>query len=85
MTGRTTAGRSRSGRRTAAATATTRGASGGDAALVRQRLRNFWVVLFLARKGADGVFGDEFGRTQNGNNNPYNLNTIGMWNNWAAA
>ena len=28
------------------------------------------------------VSGDEYGRTQNGNN-PWNLNTIGMWNNWA--
>jgi isoamylase len=60
--------------------------SGGDPALIRQRLRNFWtVVLFLARGVPMVCSGDEFGRTQNGNNNPYNLNTIGMWNNWAAA
>jgi glycogen operon protein len=30
------------------------------------------------------VSGDEFGRTQNGNNNPWCLDTIGIWNNWAA-
>lgn len=59
--------------------------SGGDPALIRQRLRNLWVLLFLARGVPMVCSGDEFGRTQNGNNNPYNLNTIGMWNNWAAA
>lgn len=58
--------------------------SGGDPALIRQRLRNFWTLLFLARGVPMVCSGDEFGRTQNGNNNPYNLNTIGMWNNWAA-
>ena len=31
------------------------------------------------------VSGDEYGRTQNGNNNPWLLNTVGMWNNWAQA
>ncbi len=59
--------------------------SGGDQALVRQRLRNFWTILFLSRGVPMVTSGDEFARTQNGNNNPYNLNTIGMWNNWAAA
>ena len=59
--------------------------SGGNQALIRQRLRNFTVVLFLARGVPMICSGDEFARTQNGNNNPYNLNTIGMWNNWSAA
>lgn len=58
--------------------------SGGDPALRRQRLRNLWTLLFLARGVPMVVSGDEYGRTQNGNNNPYNLDTIGMWNNWAA-
>ena len=26
--------------------------------------------------------GDEFGRTQNGNNNPYKIDSIGIWNNY---
>lgn len=58
--------------------------SGGNQALIRQRLRNFAVVLFLARGVPMLCSGDEFARTQNGNNNPYNLNTIAMWNNWSA-
>jgi isoamylase len=58
--------------------------SGGDQALIRQRLRNFWVALYFARGVPMVCSGDEYGRTQNGNNNPYNLNTIGMWNNWSA-
>lgn len=29
--------------------------------------------------------GDEYGRTQNGNNNPWSLNTVGMWANYAQA
>jgi len=59
--------------------------SGGNQTFVRQRLRNFMVALILARGVPMMCSGDEFARTQNGNNNPYNLNTIGMWNNWAAA
>ena len=31
------------------------------------------------------VSGDEYGRTQNGNNNPWCIDTIGIWNNWAMA
>ncbi|HSN44622.1 MAG TPA: hypothetical protein VLR88_11285, partial [Propionibacteriaceae bacterium] len=48
-------------------------------------LRNFWVMLFFSRGVPRVVSGDEFGRTQNGNNNPWALNTVGMWNNWAMA
>ena len=44
--------------------------SGGDHALRRQRLRNFLTVLFFSRGVPMIVSGDEFGRTQNGNNNP---------------
>lgn len=57
--------------------------SGGDQALRRTRWRNNWVTLMCARGVPMVVSGDEYGRTQNGNNNPWNLNTIGMWNNWA--
>lgn len=59
--------------------------SGGDHALRRARWRNFWLITFLARGVPMIVSGDEYGRTQNGNNNPWSLNTIGMWNNWAQA
>ena len=57
--------------------------SGGDHRLRRTRWRNNLVVLMLARGVPMIVSGDEYGRTQNGNNNPWNLNTIGIWNNWA--
>jgi len=59
--------------------------SGGDYILRRQRMRNFWTILFFSRGVPLAVSGDEFARTQNGNNNPWNLNTIGMWNNYAMA
>ncbi|QIK72013.1 glycogen-debranching protein [Propioniciclava coleopterorum] len=59
--------------------------SGGDHALRRARWRNFWLITFLARGVPMIVSGDEYGRTQNGNNNPWSLNTVGMWNNWAQA
>ncbi|TVZ41041.1 glycogen operon protein [Alteromonadaceae bacterium 2753L.S.0a.02] len=57
--------------------------SDGNHALRRQRLRNFWTLLFFSRGVPLVVSGDEFGRTQNGNNNPWNLNTAAMWNNYA--
>lgn len=48
----------------------------------RQRLRNFWVWQFFSRGVPMIVWGDEFGRTQNGNNNPYNIDTVATWNNY---
>jgi isoamylase len=56
--------------------------SRGSATLRRQRLRNFMTVLAFARGVPMLVAGDEMGRTQNGNNNPYNLDNVGMWLNW---
>ena len=56
--------------------------SGGDEALRRQRLRNFWAILFLSRGVPMTVWGDELGRTQNGNNNPYNIDSVATWNNY---
>jgi glycogen operon protein len=56
--------------------------SGGDRVLRRQRLRNFLVVLFFSRGVPMTVSGDEFARTQNGNNNPYKIDSIAMWNNY---
>lgn len=49
----------------------------------RQRLRNFWVFQFFSRGVPMIVYGDEFGRTQNGNNNPYSIDTPATWNNYA--
>jgi glycogen operon protein len=56
--------------------------SGGDLALRRQRLRNFWTIQFFSRGVPMVVWGDEFGRTQNGNNNPYNIDSVATWNNY---
>jgi glycogen operon protein len=58
--------------------------SGGSQALRRQRLRNLWAILFLSRGVPMVVAGDELGRTQNGNNNPWALDSIAMRNNYAA-
>jgi len=59
--------------------------SGSDHRLRRARWRNNWLLVFLARGIPMVVSGDEYGRTQNGNNNPWALNTLAMWNNWAQA
>lgn len=57
--------------------------SGGDQGLRRQRLRNLWVIHMFSRGVPMLVAGDEFGRTQNGNNNPWALQSIAMCNNYA--
>jgi glycogen operon protein len=56
--------------------------SGGDHALRRARLRNMLTVQFLSRGVPMTLGGDEFARTQNGNNNPYKIDSIGMWLNF---
>lgn len=48
----------------------------------RQRFRNNFVWLFMSRGTPMIVYGDEFGRTQNGNNNPYNIDSVATWNNY---
>ena len=57
--------------------------SGGDQGLRRQRLRNLWTILMFSRGVPMVVAGDEFGRTQNGNNNPWALDSTAMRNNYA--
>jgi isoamylase len=57
--------------------------SGGDKALRRQRLRNFIVWQMFGRGVPMIVAGDELARTQNGNNNPYNVDAVVNWNNYA--
>lgn len=54
----------------------------GNQELRRQQLRNFWVIQAFARGVPMGVWGDEFGRTQNGNNNPYNVDSVATWSNY---
>jgi glycogen operon protein len=56
--------------------------SGGDHPLRRTRLRNMLTVQFLSRGVPMTLGGDEFARTQNGNNNPYKIDSIGMWLNF---
>ena len=56
--------------------------SGGDHALRRQQLRNLWTIQFFSRGVPMTVWGDEFGRTQNGNNNPYNIDSVATWSNY---
>ncbi|HLQ77372.1 MAG TPA: glycogen-debranching protein, partial [Terriglobia bacterium] len=56
--------------------------SDGDHALRRARLRSILTVQFMSRGVPMTVGGDEFARTQNGNNNPYKIDSIGMWQNF---
>src|SRR4029079_16419084 len=56
--------------------------SGGDQALRRQRVRSLLTWQMLSRGVPMIVAGDELARTQNGNNNPYNVDAPGTWNNY---
>ena len=55
---------------------------GGSQALRRRQLKNLYSIQFMSRGVPMIVYGDEFGRTQNGNNNPYNVDSIATWNNY---
>lgn len=48
----------------------------------RQRIRNYFTMQMFSAGIPMIVYGDEFGRTQNGNNNPYNLDSVATWNNY---
>jgi isoamylase len=48
----------------------------------RQRWRNFVAFLMLSRGVPMTVYGDELLRTQNGNNNPYNIDSAATWSNY---
>ncbi|MFZ9628167.1 MAG: alpha-amylase family glycosyl hydrolase [Ilumatobacteraceae bacterium] len=55
-------------------------------ALLRlQQLKNYFAVLLLSRGAAMWVMGDEFGRTQHGNDNPYNVDGPLSWVDWTSA
>lgn len=55
---------------------------GGDKQLRRQQLRNLWTIQMFSRGVPMSVWGDEFARTQNGNNNPYNIDSVATWSNY---
>jgi glycogen operon protein len=56
--------------------------SGGDHALRRARMRNMVTTQIFSRGVPMLLGGDEFARTQNGNNNPYKIDSIAAWQNF---
>ena len=52
-------------------------------ALRRRRLRNARALLLLSQGTPMFVAGDEFGRTQDGNNNAYNQDNETSWIDWS--
>jgi glycogen operon protein len=52
-------------------------------ALRRQVIRSFWTFMVLSRGVPLVEYGDELGRTVNGNNNPYDVDSVATWNNYA--
>ena len=50
--------------------------------LRRRQLRNAMALLLLSHGTPMFVIGDEFGRTQGGNNNPYNQDNATSWIDW---
>jgi len=55
---------------------------GGNQAMRRQAIRDFWTFQVLSRGLPMMLWGDEFGRTVNGNNNSYNIDSVATWNNY---
>lgn len=58
------------------------GAPDAVRALRRRQLRNAWALLLLSHGTPMAVSGDEFARTQHGNNNPYNQDNETTWTDW---
>ena len=54
-------------------------------ALRMQQLKNYFAILLLAAGTPMWVMGDEFGRTQGGHDNPYNLDNEVSWVDWSRA
>jgi glycogen operon protein len=50
-----------------------------------QQLKNYFAVLLLSRGAAMWVMGDEFGRSQQGHDNPYDVDGPLSWVDWSAA
>ncbi len=59
------------------------GVDAGVQDLRRRQLRNAWCLLLLSHGTPMHVVGDEFGRTQDGNNNPYNQDNETSWTDWS--
>ena len=55
---------------------------GTEAKDKRQAARNYIAIQMISRGVPMIVWGDEFGRTQNGNNNPYNIDSVATWSNY---
>ncbi|MFD2672689.1 glycogen debranching protein [Marinicrinis sediminis] len=56
--------------------------TGGNETLRRQQIRNFGTHLMLSAGTPMLLGGDEMRRTQLGNNNAYNLDTVASWYDW---
>ena len=50
-----------------------------------QQLKNYFAMLLLSAGTPMWVMGDEFGRTQHGHDNPYNVDSPLTWVDWANA
>ena len=55
---------------------------GANQVMRRQVVRNFETFQVLSRGVPMQVWGEEFGRTVNGNNNAYNVDSVATWNNY---
>lgn len=55
---------------------------GSTADVYRRTARNYIALQMFTRGIPMIVWGDEFSRTQNGNNNPYNIDSVATWNNY---
>jgi glycogen operon protein len=59
------------------------GVPGDVVALRRRQLRNAWCLLAMSHGAPMVAMGDEFGRTQGGNNNAYNQDNVTSWVDWS--
>ena len=55
---------------------------GYDQVAKRQANRNYMAIQMMSRGVPMIVWGDELSRTQNGNNNPYNIDSVCGWTNY---
>jgi isoamylase len=55
---------------------------GGNQSVRRQVIRSLWTFQVLSRGIPMVLWGDEFGRTVNGNNNSYDVDSVATWNNY---
>jgi len=53
--------------------------------LRQQQLKNYFAILLLSAGTPMWVMGDEFGRTQGGHDNPYNIDSPLTWVDWSLA